>query len=214
VKHTLRAYSTLSQIRRADISAVSHQVDNNFFISLDIDSKFQFFSDIPMASCILYTTSSSCKKRRGDARDIQRLKFSLITTICICLSGPFTQAKRNDSSLLVIMWQSEVIVWQYLIYRSDYQFCFHFQQAAIMFRYSLNIIYSWFHCPHRGGSIGSASSPELTVGTGAFLQAFSEPSPSFVPSLSVYSLDASSASRACTLGCRPDGLACTGSHRR
>src|SRR6266403_5398982 len=103
----------------------------------------------------------------------------------------------------VIMWQSN------LIYSN--QFCFHFRQlkppSSCM---SLNTIFSWFHCRHRGGSMGSASSPELTVCTGVFLQAFSEPSPSFVPFLSAYSLDASSASRTCTLGCRPDGLACTG----
>jgi hypothetical protein len=37
-----------------------------------------FFGDIPIASRIFYTTSSSCKKIWGDARNIQRLRYSLI----------------------------------------------------------------------------------------------------------------------------------------
>ena len=54
--------------------------DHNFFISVrffDIDTKFQFFCDIPVASSNLYTKSSFCMKIMGDAINIRWLRNSL-----------------------------------------------------------------------------------------------------------------------------------------
>ena len=51
------------------------------FISLgffDIDTKFQFFGDIQVASRTLYTTSRFCMKMMRDARNIWQLRNSLI----------------------------------------------------------------------------------------------------------------------------------------
>ncbi len=63
---------------------------------------------------------------------------------------------------------------------------------------------------NRGSSIVSVSSPEFTVGQhSGCLRASSEPSASLAPLSSAYSLAVCSASRTCTLDCKPDGSACT-----
>ena len=76
---------------------------SQFFISVrffDIDTKFQFFCDIPVASRILYTKSSFCTKRMGNARNIRRLRNPLpaFLHVFVC-PGPSPLANRIISSL-------------------------------------------------------------------------------------------------------------------
>src|SRR6266849_6736480 len=97
-----RAYTHLtstSQIRRADGSA-QREVEQKFFISLrffDIARKLPFFCDIPITSTTLYPTSSFCKKRLVNVRNIWQLRDSLIAFACgkfvfVCPGlSPFSQ---------------------------------------------------------------------------------------------------------------------------
>ena len=81
-----------SQICRSD-GSVQREVEHNFFYI----RKLQCFCDIPITSTTLYPTSSFCKKRLVNVRNIWQLRDTLIAYACgnfvfVCPGlSPFSQ---------------------------------------------------------------------------------------------------------------------------
>ncbi len=108
-----RAYTHLT-IRRAD-GSIQREVEQKFFISLrffDIARKLPFFRDILTTSTILYPTSSFCKKRLGNVRNIWQLRDSLIAFACgkfvfVCPGlSPFSMVASAALAIKGQIWQN------------------------------------------------------------------------------------------------------------
>ena len=65
--------TNLSGRQTRPLAVVTHSILHISLRIFDIDRRIRFFGEISIISSILYTTSNSCKKRPGDARNIQRL---------------------------------------------------------------------------------------------------------------------------------------------